>query len=349
MKAKLSFLALPLRKGLAPVLCLGLVVAFVLAACGEDSPTKPDPTPGPGGGYSSVGNSDSPKGDVVFVGEELITGDRWVDIIGDAVAIVADPLKSVKYSISSPGKLGWLLYGGDRVPLTDGSIPIPLNPDGTNTHSVTIAVKIDLKNNDDIPCGQEFTVNIVAINQSGSSATRSFKFTRDNSFCALNSSPAPLSSSSVISWRFDVPPVEGQAYASTDPRGSGSYQIGSGSFLILGDPDQYSAPDLKISGGKVRIPEAVCNDDKTINGDGGNISGDVAYSTKSTCLGNTPAQKESLTEIDPDNSISKEDYFLVYLNDGEVYLLYITSTDGGTIKWPVKYMYWRAKEKPANP
>jgi len=343
MKAKLSFLAPLLNRGLAPSLCLGLVITLVIAACSSDGGTKnPDPGPGPNGGYSSGSNTDAP-GEIIIKNFEVDnTGERWVEIRGSVEAAAADPIVRVSYSISSPGKLSWILLDGNGLtgPITDV---------GTGV-SFDLFARIDLKNNNEIPCGQDFYINVEAYTKKGTHASRSdpkYKFSRPDVYCQLNSSGGgEQSSSSVAVWRFG-PPADGQA------RAENSYTIpiggGSASFKLLGDGDIVDQPDLQMTGGTIK-QVTPCNDDGTVTaGTGGDVQVGTPYSSKESCLGSTRATATKVSQIDGLEGIQpKQDYYLVYLDDNSgVYLLFFTVGDGGDLfSWPLKYIIWPATEKP---
>jgi len=345
MKAKLSSLALPLNRGLALALCLGLVITLVLAACSGDSPTKSNPDPGPNGGYSSLGNVDVP-GEVEIDGFDIVTEDKRVIISGTACGTKDDPVVKVTYSISSPGKLGWISYNGSPLSGSISNDSRCFDPrDGD------IDLKIDLKNTE-IPCDQEFYINVEAVNKSGKKASREgkpFKKT-GSSLCNVgNSSGAELSSSSIASWKFGVP-MEGQVY------GNISYPLGSGSFVLIDDPDyvppggtqgnMVDQPDLKITGGKIRGPVAVCNYEGTSAGTSGDVKPGEIYSSEDKCLGSTPATNTSLSQIEG-LGLQPRDYFLIYMDGGSIYLLFFTDGEGGSVsKWPLKYIYWPATDHP---
>jgi len=105
-------------------------------------------------------------------------------------------------------------------------------------------------------------------------------------------------------------------------------------------------PDIQIVGGRIKGPvTAVCNDDQTISADReGNVIPGFAYSSKNDCLGSTPATSTSLGE---EEGLMPREYYLVYLDDGNVYLLFFTAGEGGGVsRYPLKYIYWRAAEHP---
>jgi len=341
MKAKLSFLALPLlNRGLALALCFGLAITFTLAACGGDSGTnKPDPGPG----YSSGGGVEPPKdaGDLVIEGFDVHTYEKKVVIEGTVYGSADNPIVKVTYSIPG-GSISWIKYQRESLP-SNGTIT-----DVGNGRSFDLNdAEIDLRN-DDIPCGRDFAVNVEARSKLDSVARRGGSFKRDDSFCAMgNSSGAEQSSASAAVWKFGQP-ISGEAYAKTDPRGTGSYSIGSGSFELLGDADIVDQPDLKINGGKIKLATP-CNDDGTIvAGPDGDVQVGTAYSSKESCLGSTPATDTNLSQIGGEGlGVQQGDYYLIYLDGGSVYLLFFTKAGSSFTDWPIKYMYWEATlEKP---
>jgi len=339
MKTKLSFLAPALlSRGLAPALCFGLVIALVFAACGGDSPNGSKSSNSNSGGYSSLGNIDVP-GVVEIDGFDVVTEEKKVTIHGRACGTKDDPVVKVTYSISSPGKLGWISYGGAPLAGSISNESQCFDPrDGDSD------VKIDLRN-DDIPCGTDFYINLEAVNKSGVKASRDGKpFRRADSFCAMgNSSGVEISSSSIASWKFGGP-TAGQAFGDTP------YDIGSGKFTLLsgeGGTDVVDQPDLKITGGKIKLATP-CNDQGTSAGPNGDVHPGEPYSGKETCLGNTPATDEKLSQVGGEGlGVQQGDYYLIYLDGGSIYLIFFTKVEGQSFsKWPIKYIYWPATEHP---
>ncbi|MDR2595647.1 MAG: hypothetical protein LBC87_12840 [Fibromonadaceae bacterium] len=342
MKAKLSFLA-PLSRGLALSLSLGLVITLVLAACGGDSGNNPKPEPGPG--YSSGGVAPPKDAENLKIDGFKLTLDGSpipTQVIIDGTVWGAGDNLIVKVTYSIPGgDNSWIKY--QRSPLPSNGV---VNVDRQRSFDLNDA-KIDLKN-ENIPCGREFAVNVEARSELDSVATNGGTFTKE---CALTpSSGVELSSSSAASWKFGTP-IEGQAYGQID------YPIGTGSFKILEDPDNVppngqfnlvDQPDVKITGGKIKLVTP-CKDDGTSAGTDGDVQVGTAYSSKEGCLGSTPATSTNLTQIDGLEGLQpKQDYYLIYLDGSDsVYLLFFTAGEGGSVsKYPLKYIYWQATEKP---
>jgi len=322
MKAKLSFSALPAF--------VGLVITIVLVACGGDSPSGNKP---PDGGTSSpitLSSNSSVPGKIDIRSFDLDHSEfTRVDIIGQVVATEADPITKLELKTNNNS---WILYKGAPV-----SGVIQIDPPSSG---FWLNAWIDLTN-ETIPCGVDINVqvtawtkaNLVAIAGSGKS------FRKDEFLCAKSSSGgAELSSSSVGGWKFGEP-TRGEVSNKAE------VQIGSGSFQPMcraDDPDCDNSwvgnLDLKINNGKIRFA-APCGG----AGPEGNIVPGNPYSSEGRCLGSEPAKDILLSQVDGEDSIIQNgEYYLIYLNDGNKYLLIFTDIK----KWPIKYIYWLATESP---
>jgi len=341
MKAKLSFLALPLTSGLMLVLCFGLVMSLVLAACGGGSSPNGPATSSPStGGYSSGGTVVAGKIDLDgFAVTNYQPNSNSVVIEGTFIATPADPIVKVQYSISGgDSKLSWISY--NRSPLTGPITGIEQNSFDLND------AKIDLRN-DEIKCGITYNITVEAWTKTGLRAANGGSFEKTGCFVEPSSGSQP-SSSSVPSWVFEGP-IDGQAYARV------AYPIGSGSFTLLTDDDAITTntvdqPDIQIVSGAIRGSVVPCKDDGTSAGENGDVHPGEPYSSRGyPCLGSNRATSTNLSQqgSDGDEGLQLKNYYLVYLNDGNVYLLFFTIGDGGSkTKYPIKYIYWRAAGHP---
>jgi len=345
MKAKLSSLALPLSRGLVLALCFGLVMTLVLAACGGgNSPNGPSTSSDSSGGTSSAGSTNPDA--IKINGFEATLEEKRVVIDGVVNATTADPIVRVTYSISGgTATLSWISYNGS--PLTG---PITFLPDETRRSFDLNDAKIDLRK-EEIKCGVTYTVSVVAVTNSGQTASSGpGTFVKPDALCETgpSSGSQPSSSSSVANWVFEGP-IDGQAYARV------AYPIGSGSFTLLTDDDAIATntvdqPDIQIVSGAIRGSVVPCKDDGTSAGENGDVHPGEPYSSRGyPCLGSNRATSTNLSQqgSDGDEGLQLKNYYLVYLNDGNVYLLFFTIGDGGSkTKYPLKYIYWRATEKP---
>jgi len=338
MKAKLSFLVLPLSRGLVPALCFGLMIILVLAACGSGNPTNPGSgSSSPSGGGTSSGGV---PGVIVFSSDfDVYTEGKYVKISGYVNATRGDPIVKVSFSFIGDGKLSWIEYYGDSEngkPLDGSTITV----DDQKDFPLSSQIKLS---NDEIQCDKTYSISIEAWTESGARAGDGGTFKKEGSeLCFVEpSSGSQPSSSSVASWVFGEP-TEGQV------RGETATPIGSGTFTLkqdMSDPGMVDQPNIQIVGGKIRGTVTVCNDDQTISaGTDGNVIPGFAYSSKNDCLGSTPATSTNLGE---EEGLQPRDYYLVYLDDGNVYLLFFTAGEGGGVsRYPLKYIYWRAAEHP---
>ena len=335
MKAKLSFLAPLMNRGLAMPSCFGLVITLVLAACGGDSPTKPDQG---SGGNSSAGGVQPPKdaGDVKIDGFAITPYEKKVVIDGTVYATIDNPIVKVTFSIPG-GNNSWIKYQRETLP-SNGVV----NVNEQKTFDLNDA-EIDLRQ-EDIPCGTPITVNVEVRSKLDSVARNGGTFTKP---CALTpSSVVEVSSSSVASWVFGAP-TPGEAY------GDIAYPIGSGQFTLLsgeGGTDVVDQPDLKITGGKIKLATP-CNEQRGSSaGPEGDVYPGEPYSSKENCLGNTPATDEKLSQVGGEGlGVQQGDYYLIYLDDNSnsVYLIFFTKKEGQSFtRWPIKYIYWPATGKP---
>jgi len=307
MKTKLSFLVLPL--------CLGMVVALVLAACGgESSPSGPQSGASSSGGYTPM-SSDVTSSQVTISDNFGVELDyEIVRITGTIQAAKVDPLVKVEFRVNGSG---WVSYKGNPV---TGAITFPVSD------SVTLVrlsdAEIDL-NNPSIPCSTLLTIQVVAYPASGEDnrGSKSGTFEKPAYMCAISSSGTEASSSSEAVWKFEAPHFE-------DVILNSAVNIGSGSFKLTGDDD--AQPDIEVTGGAIRRAESIGGDDDVIPG--------KAYSVKN--LG-------SVVPSDTKEVLQNQEYYLIYLNNGDKYLLQFTKREGASwSSWPKKCTYWKATESP---
>lgn len=332
MKAKLSFLALPISMGLAMI--------FVLAACGSGSPTAPPP----GGnipGSSFVPSSDSNSGGIAISGfsVEVYDGTDKVTIQGIASYKETDRIARIKFE-GLDNHPSWISYDGNPVP-ANGTININ-DPPQKSFNFDSKYIEIDL-NNEAIECDKNYNVQVTVWTKADSAANASGTFKKPSYMCNKSSSGGAGVSSSSVGWKFGQPTSGKIPTASVNT----NIPIGSGSFTVLQQDlafDVVDQPDLRINGGKLRWPVSPCGgviDDNIVPG--------VIYPQRegsTECLGNTPATATKLSDLE-DTGISKGDYFLVYLDGGSVYLLFFAGEGGGSMtKYPIEYKYWLAEEHP---
>jgi len=324
MKEKLSFLALPL--------CLGLVITLVLAACSSGGGTNSS--------HETSSSSVNPGGissNVQIVGVLTIEpfsvyiSDKKAIISGTVTATPADPVARLEFLINnSSTNANWISYDDRPV---NGSINID-----PKTPALDLYAEINLKN-DDIPCDEVIIVTVIAYNSTNKFASVNETITKPSNLCTVSSSAGAVSSSSVAVWRFGQPTVE-EVFAGGTP-----ITIGSGSFELVGVLPVDGQPDLKVYNGKVR-PANPCKDS-----DLDDIKPGEPYSSERDCLGNTPAKVSKLSDCGEGGFdicyAQPEEYFLIYLDNGGIYLVQFKPIDDEKYTaWPKKATYWEALEHP---
>jgi hypothetical protein len=309
MKTKLSFLALPL--------CLGLVLAFALAACGGDSGNSPGASSSSGGAVFSP--SSEVVSDNVYFDDTFGTYDGTtygtVDIVGRIHGSVKSPV--VRLEFSPPGVV---YYEGT---LATGPITVSAPSIVLTGHAY-----IDLESPSLQTCGTvDFGVK-ACINEScsgeGAVATKNGQFQRPQTFCNSSSS-GEVSSSSEVVWKFSAPnPVNFAQNA--------NIQIGSAGYVKLSGDD--GQPDITVTNGKIREAGV------------GNYIGDeeyptpgIGYPTTSFFGSAVPTASEAVAQ----NRL----YFLIYFSNNEKYLIRFEAKQGSNwFDWPKQGTYWQATESP---
>jgi len=310
MKTKLSFWTLPL--------CLGTALALALAGCtGDSGNNSPPPAGGNSGGNTPPMSSTITSEEVKFSENFAITVEyETVRITGTINAAKKDPLVKLEFLIANGS--GWLTYQGK--PVT-----------GTISYSVSDSIslvrlsdaEIDL-NNSAIPCGtHNMTVN--ACSSTNRCSNRNGSFEKPAYMCAVSSSGTELSSSSEAVWKFGPPQF-------IDVSLNVSATLGAGSFVLSGDDGQ---PSIEVFNGKIRYANAV-GADEVVPG--------TAYSSKENYLG---SQAPTSSKLSDDEGVQNGDYYLIYLNDGNKYLLQFKPKTGTPWpSWPKSCTYWIATESP---
>jgi len=312
MKTKLSLLVLPLS------LCLGL--ALTVASCGDNSPTGSKGNGGSGSSSSYSAPPDKPSEGVKINGFDITSYTLYASITGTVQAVTPNLITKVTYSGVDAS---WISRADGKT----GAISVD------NAKVFDLTAEIDFRNKA-IGCDREYTVTIEARTSRDSVTRESKTFKKPEALCAQQNSSGSgePSSSSLASWKFGSPST-GEITAGT-PVAIGS---GSATFELLGDGEIVDQPDLKISGGNVRIPIALCGDDNPTVGE---------HSPDRQCLGSEKATQHSLSDIGQER-VSGPDYYLVYLDDGSIYLLQFTKRDGASwSNWPLKYIFWPATDYP---
>jgi len=312
MKTKLSFLALPL--------CLGMVLALVLAACsdGGKSPNGPQPSLSSSGGVVYQPSSEVKNEQVVFSENFGVSVEfETVVLTGTISSPQTAPIVRLEFTTS---QAGWVSYKGT---LVNGPISV-------NTPLVKLNdAEIDLKN-PNIPCGVPQNLSVKACLDANCSpnkySTRNGSFEKPAHLCAALSSSAgaPSSSSSAV-WKFGQSTV-------VDALSGTPITIGTGSILLYGD--NSTQPDMKVTNGKIRRAGAIEDDDV--------IPGKAYSSDESVGLGTSIP---TLDKLDGDDGLQNGEYYMVYLNDNSRYLVQFTpKTTWGA--WPKTCTYWLATESP---
>ncbi|MCL1955686.1 MAG: hypothetical protein FWF63_00055 [Fibromonadales bacterium] len=317
MKTKLSFLALSL--------CLGIVLTFVLAACSTNDPVQGS------GSSSSAGATHTPSSNVDNPGVveirnfelDATTSSDKIYISGKVEATKANPIVRIEFITTGSG---WVSF--DDKPVT-GPITLP----GVSSVQLSDA-RIDLMN-PSIPCATHYLTVKACIDEkcsAGKFTQESKQFTKPEMLCALSSSGGEVSSSSEAVWVFAPPSPDAEVPL------NGSVQVGSGSFKLSGDEGQ---PDMEVFGGKVRPVVALGTDD---------VEPGKSYSSKESLLGSTPATAIKLSNIrcggDP-CVVQNGDYYLIYLDGGDKYLVQFKKAPGHTWPdWPKACTLWRATVSP---
>ncbi len=310
MKAKLSFLALPL--------CLGLVITFVLAACSSETTTDNSQ-----GGNSSESSNNylssdvKADGTVDIYGFAVETSGSKVYISGNVEGSIEEPIVRVEVLGLQPS---WISYN------SEGSNPKTYSP-GVKT--VSIDIELDLTQSS-IECGKDYAVTLKACIDAncsaGKFATKSGTFKKDPAyFCATSSAGGtPLSSSSEISWVFGGPQF-------ADVPVNTSIPLGSGSFKLTGDDQLEAQPVITVSGGTIRRAESLGGDDDVVPG--------KAYSSRENVLGSKVPSGST-------EDVQNQELYIVYLSGGNKYLLQFTKGAESFASWPKKCTYWLATESP---
>ena len=310
MKAKLSFLALSL--------CLSLVLTFVLAACGSDSPTRSEGTSS--NSHTSMPSSENQILDELEIwdfGTDATTSKGTVFLLGTVKGTKDLPVENVTLIINPYGDKD-VLYNRDLL------------------HGVEVSLrqyaKIDLK---DMPCGS-YEIAVKACNSKRCANTETKTFEK---ICATSSAGGGgASSSSVAVWKF------GLSTAVPVPKNTDIPIGGNGQFqLIAIDEEDDGQPDVSITNGKIRPATANCIDD--------DVEQDKAYSSEESCLGSKPATVSKLSDCAIGGFIicaaQQWQYFIIYLDDGSKYLIQFDKSGSGKFDaWPKKATYWRASESP---
>jgi len=310
MKAKLSFLTLPL--------CLGLIVTLVIAACSSGSTNSP-----PDGGTSNGGNvnysSDARNDGMIDITRFDLerSGDK-VYISGNITGTLEEPVVRVELITTNNSWIQNIEYNSQS----------GLTPSKT----IVLTAEIDLTQAS-IECGKEYSVQLKACIDLACSndkiATKNGTFDKPNDLyaCVANSSGGGgASSSSEAMWVFAGPEVNENVILNT------AITIGSGSFKLTGDSD--TQPPIEVSGGTIRRATSLGGDDDVMPG--------KQYSSKEGVLGNTVPSGSTET-------LQQYEYYIIYFSDKSKYLLQFErgSFEGATwSKWPKKCTYWRATESP---
>lgn len=308
MKTKFSFLAQPL--------CLGLALAFILIACTSGKTDEPDPSSTSGGGVSNVPPPLSSAVEIPEVkfdgfGVDATSQYEKVSLMGTANGSAAVPIVKVEFlGIQS----SWISFSP--------TLPSPI---------VKLANAVIDLSNSAIPCGTH-NIQVKACLDQGCSAgkfgTSEVKtFEKPAYMCAVSSSSITLSSSSKTPWKFGQPTVAEVSLGE-------SVSIGTGSFKLSGDDTQ---PDIQVVGGKIRETVVPDSDDGIVPGN--------AYSSEESPrgLGSTPPTSSDLGDL----GVQKGDFYLIYLNSGDKYLVRFTPAGGVSwANWPKTCTYWLATQSP---
>jgi hypothetical protein len=286
MKAKLSFLALPL--------CLGLVLTFVLAACSSGGGTN-----GSGGSSSNsntVYSSEiAPEGTVDIVGFNVQTQGERVYITATIEATKDEPI--VKLEITGI-PMNWLSYSN-------------LGEFQRGVKTFILDAEIDL-NEPSIKCSDnphKFTVK-ACINDACGPQKYTFKegeFNKPDYLCNLSSSGGAVSSSSEAVWMFGAPQFSDIVF-------NNPVTVGSGSVKATGDEGQ---PDIEVSNGKIRhVMSLGVDDDEIVPG--------KSYSSKESALGSKPAETSKLDG--DDGMQNKEYYLIYLNDGGKYLIRFDAKT-----------------------
>jgi len=298
---------------LALPFCLGLVLTFAIAACsgGGDEPSGGNSSNSNGGGGTSYSRPPDVDNDKVKFSDnfDVYVEGNFVLMNGSVDGSAKDHIVKLEFLTNNAAQ-GWVTYNGSPV---DGPVP------GIDITTVSLRrAQIDLTN-DAIPCGTH-SLTIKACTQTDC-AQKSKDFEKPKSLCPdLNSSASEPSSSSEAVWVFGSPHEGDFEY-------NKSLSIGSGSIKAVGEDEMDTQPDLVVTGGTIKLALGIDED--------AGITENTSYPAKSI----TPADVDGL----------QEEYYLIYLNDGDIYLIqFLRKGEGGMAwtKWPKKYIYWRAKEHP---
>jgi len=308
MKAKLSFLSLPL--------CLGfLVLTFALAACSGSSNNSSGGESSDSQGGVNYSSAQASEGTIEIVRFEVQTSGEKVYITSTIEATKEEPI--VKLEIQGI-PANWISYSnlgdfqsGAKTFTLDAEIDLnePSIKCSDNPHSVTVKACIDQG------CGpQKFRF------ETGT-------FNKPDYLCNALSSGSGISSSSEAVWVFEAPQFSDISFDSP-------VTIGSGSIKATGNEGQ---PDLEVSNGKIRFPTSLGTDDD-------NVVAGKAYSSKVNALGSAVPSTSKLY-ADDGEGMQNKGYYLVYLNDGSKYIVRFDAKTNWP-DWPKRCTYWRASESP---
>jgi len=297
-------------------LCLGMALVFALAACTSESDNPPPPsTPGTSGGGVPM-SSEVVSEEAKFTNFDVIREYETVSITGTISAATKDPLVKVEFITNGSG---WVSYKGNPV-------IGPITPSEADAVLFKLAdAMIDL-NNTVIPCAtHNITVN--ACTSTGKCSNKNGSFEKPAYLCQSSSSGTELSSSSEAVWIFGSPQFADVSINVSTP-------LGAGSFVMSGDDGQ---PSIEVFNGKIRYANAV-GADEVVPG--------TAYSSKENYLG---SQAPTSSKLSDDEGVQNGDYYLIYLNNGDKYLLQFKPKTGTPWpSWPKSCTYWKATESP-NP
>jgi len=321
MKTKLSFLVLPFF--------LGLVLTLAIAACSSDSGGD-DPgetTESSGGGSVAPSSQSRGKLTIQGFGAELRTNGEIYDVYGTVKGNSEVKVYSVQFS-TEMATSNWLFDMEKK----------PVNGTITGISAVTFPLSgyyIDLTSSSITKCG-DFKFWVTACSDAScQDKTDSEIITikrAASKFCGASSSSgggATQSSSSQDSWVFGTGGTENIS-------ANASVTIGPGSVkLISDDPDLDGTPNIQVNGGRIRQIDGLCNDDDAVP------VANKEYSAEEGCLGRLAPS--SNTVEDP---VNESNYYLVYFDNGDKYLLYFTRAGASWANWPKKVQYWKATKSP---
>ena len=312
MKTKLAFFALPLS--------LGLVLAFVLAACESGGGGSPEPSSSSGGTYtpSSAFVPDEISFPELQIEPDIMDANR-LSINVSIIAAAATPITKLEFKPS-----GIVSYTGPTTwSAEDGQTMLKLS--GVNTW-------IDLTDAS-ISCGENQGFEVIVCIATGATppelcSNQPGSFNKPQSYCQSSSSAEEVSSSSsqvVVFGSMTEIEVNKNVAAS----------IGSASFTLR---ETDNGINIEFSSGTIRSSGlANIADFENSSGEGAPMPGKEYPGNKLSGMG------EPYTKIE---EMQSDFYYLIETITGERYLAWFRIFRTGEFpidKWPKPVKYWRVE------